>query len=218
MLIPGVGMWPPRRYTASSPSVNRTRLRRSGTRNMFTNASSSLFMITFALPALLCYRAEYLGRSAGFANLRLGRFRKMVRFHRNLTGQRARAQDLETVVQLVDDSRRHQTVGRERIAFQLLQPAQVDDGEPLLKNVGEPALRQPAVQRHLAAFEAALLAETGARVLPLGTARRGLPVPRSHAAADALLGLGLSGGGFELTQIHKVTILSWPQMNADERG
>src|ERR1041384_3755200 len=39
-LIPGVGMCPPRRYTASSPSVNRMRLRRSGTRNTFASFSS----------------------------------------------------------------------------------------------------------------------------------------------------------------------------------
>src|SRR5664279_873081 len=46
-LIPGVGMWPPRRYTASRPSANISRLRRSGTRNMFANASNSLFMVPF---------------------------------------------------------------------------------------------------------------------------------------------------------------------------
>ena len=33
--MPGVGMWLPTRYTASSPSVNSTRLRRSGTAKMF---------------------------------------------------------------------------------------------------------------------------------------------------------------------------------------
>src|ERR1044071_1112925 len=38
--MPGVGMCPPRRYTASSPSVNRMRLRRSGTRNTFASFSS----------------------------------------------------------------------------------------------------------------------------------------------------------------------------------
>src|ERR1019366_3663347 len=47
MLMPGVGMWPPSRYTASMASANSSRLRRSGTRNMFVNASNSLFMTPF---------------------------------------------------------------------------------------------------------------------------------------------------------------------------
>ena len=47
MLMPGVGMWPPRRYTASRANANANRLRRSGTRNMLANASNSLFMAPF---------------------------------------------------------------------------------------------------------------------------------------------------------------------------
>src|ERR1019366_1513167 len=49
MLMPGVGMWPPSRYTANIASANSSRLRRSGTRNMFVNASNSLFMTPFDL-------------------------------------------------------------------------------------------------------------------------------------------------------------------------
>src|SRR6476659_661135 len=39
---PGVGMWPPTRYPASSPSVSSTRLRRSETAKMFFSESASI--------------------------------------------------------------------------------------------------------------------------------------------------------------------------------
>src|SRR5262252_4788671 len=106
-------------------------------------------------------------------------------FHRDLARELARAQNLEPVVYFVDDTRRHQRIGRERVSFELLQPAEVDDGVPLFENVGESALRQPAMQRHLSAFESALLAKTGPRVLSLGPARGRLAVSRSHTAPDA---------------------------------
>ena len=44
VLMPGVGMCPPRRYTASKPSVNSTRFRRSGVLKMFRIARTSLFI------------------------------------------------------------------------------------------------------------------------------------------------------------------------------
>ncbi len=47
VLIPGVGINAPRRYTPSSPSVNSTRLRRSGVLKIFRNASTSFFIARF---------------------------------------------------------------------------------------------------------------------------------------------------------------------------
>src|ERR1035438_10628811 len=86
ILIPGVGMCPPRRYTASRPSANRSRLRRSGTRNIFANASNSLFMSTLRFPTLFAFffgRAQNLRRAAhGLDFLQRG-FGKMMGFHRD---------------------------------------------------------------------------------------------------------------------------------------
>ena len=49
----------------------------------------------------------------------------------------------------------------------------------------EAALRQPALQRHLAAFEADLVETARARLLALVAAARGLAQARADAAADA---------------------------------
>src|SRR5262245_24648826 len=76
-LIPGVGIWLPRRYTASSPRVNRSRLRRSGTRKMFANASKN-FMVPFD-PALLAWSANHLRLAAGLLDLLQRRFGKLMR-------------------------------------------------------------------------------------------------------------------------------------------
>src|ERR1700687_6175808 len=43
---PGVGMWAPRRYTASTRNVNRTRLRRSGTLKTLAKLWSALNGVT----------------------------------------------------------------------------------------------------------------------------------------------------------------------------
>src|SRR5262249_24926255 len=101
---------------------------------------------------------------AGLLDLLQRRLGKMMGFDRDLAGQYPRAQDLETVVQLVDHSRRQQAIGIKRVAFQLLEAPQIDDGELLLENVGKSALGKPAMQGHLAAFKSAFLAETGACV------------------------------------------------------
>src|SRR5579884_1858029 len=140
-LMPGVGIWLPRRYTASSPSVNRSRLRRSGTRNMFANASKN-FMVTLIVPrltaaALLLLRlraADYLRGAPGLLNLFHRRLRKLVRLDRDLPRQLARAENLETIAELADDSQFHQPVGIEAVAIELLQPAEVDDRVLLLEN------------------------------------------------------------------------------------
>src|ERR1017187_3097178 len=110
-------------------------------------------------------------------------------FHRNLACQYAGAEDLQAITDLVDYARRQQGVRAERVAFQLFQLAEVDNGELLLKDVGKSALGQAAMQRHLAAFKSTLLAEARTRTLALGTARRGLAMPRAHAAANPLAAL-----------------------------
>src|ERR1035438_5601383 len=115
----------------------------------------------------------------------------MMGFHGDLARQFTRAQNLESVETLLDYAGRHQAIEREGIAFELFQVAHIDDGEMLLEDVGETALRQAAMQRHLAALETALLRKTRDGALTFGAARRVLTRARTHATADALLGFVL---------------------------
>ena len=80
----------------------------------------------------------------------------MVRFHRDLARQLARAQNLQPVAAAfltTPSSIRRSTLKVSPSSFS--SRPQIDDGELLLEDVGEAALRQAAVQRHLAAFESA---------------------------------------------------------------
>src|ERR1017187_3652951 len=194
MLMPGVGIWPPSRYTASIASVNSTRLRRSGTRKMLAKASKNLMVVCDSRRSS-SRRADHLRFAAGLGDLVRSRFREVMRLDRDGPRQLARAQDFETGAELVDHAQLGQAVGSEHVAFQLIQPSQVDDGELLLEDVGEAALGQAAMQRHLAALETALLAEAADCLLALVPAPRGLARPRAHAAAHAFFQARLPGRG-----------------------
>src|SRR5215469_11132644 len=142
-------------------------------------------MIAFASRRLLGSRADHVRLAAGLFDFGHGRLRKLMSFHRNAAGQLPGPEDLQSGARL------------------LVEPAQVHDGEMLLENIGEAALRQATVQRHLAAFKTTLLAETRSGVLALGAARRRFPVSRAHAAPDALAFLPLPGRRPQSTQIHR---------------
>src|SRR5689334_572548 len=73
-LTPGVGMWPPTRYTASSPSVKSTRLRRSLTATMFFSESASIYAPL----------RQYLCRAARGGDLFGGLAAELVRANRQL--------------------------------------------------------------------------------------------------------------------------------------
>src|SRR5262249_453497 len=75
---------------------------------------------------------------------------------------------------------------RARLELQA-ERVEVDDVVFDAERVVKPALRHAAVQRHLAAFEAALELEARARFGALVSAARGLSVARSLAAANPLL-------------------------------
>src|SRR5690606_28988230 len=66
----------------------------------------------------------------------------------------------------------------------------------------EADLRQPTLQRHLAALEADLVISAGAGVLTLRAAARGLALPGAAAAADARPLLAAALGGFQRVQAH----------------
>src|ERR1035437_902169 len=180
---------------------------------MFAKASRNLVIVPFDYRRSLA-GADRLGRSAGFLDLLHRRLGKMVGLHRYFARQLPRAQDLQTVTQLLDDAQLEQAVGVERIAFQFLQLSEFDNGVMLFEDVRESALGQPAVNRHLAAFETALLAEPRAGALTLRATRRGLAMSRAHATADALAGLLLSDGRSQSAEVHRVSPIT-PPLPAD---
>src|SRR5712691_1590533 len=116
--------------------------------------------------------------------------------------QLAQAEHLQAIAQFSNFANLRQPVRTERIAFESVQPSQIDNGILLLENVGEPALGQPAMQGHLAAFKSAHDAVAGNRARALVPAAGGLADPRSHAASHALLRMFLSSGRFQIAEIH----------------
>src|SRR4051794_33671486 len=147
---------------------------------MFANASKNLFMVALRSADLLRGGADHPRRPARLLDLFHGRFRKLVRLYRDAARQLTRAQHLQAVTHFVDDARCQERIYSEGVAFELLEMSQVDDGELLFEDIGEAALGKAAVQRHLATFKSALLAETGAGVLAFVAAGAGLPVSRAH--------------------------------------
>src|SRR5208337_281345 len=93
VLMPGVGMCAPRRYTASSPSVKNSRFRRSSMRKRFANAFKKRF-IQFPREARLRYHLE---RAAGLGDLFLGRRTECVGVNGELGLQLTIAQNLNGI-------------------------------------------------------------------------------------------------------------------------
>src|SRR5579864_6639547 len=102
VLMPGVGMCAPMRYTASSARVNSTRFRKSGMRKRFRNASMNRFML-YPGPASLPLR-YHLERAAGLGDLVLGGRAERVRVDREFRGQLAVAENLDPVVAAAHES------------------------------------------------------------------------------------------------------------------
>src|SRR5690606_35611066 len=73
--------------------------------------------------------------------------------------------------------------------------------------IGEAALRQPPVHRHLTAFEARVRAAAGAGLVTLVTLARRLADARARAAADALPALRRALGGPQVRQRDRSDLL-----------
>src|SRR5947209_916405 len=84
-----------------------------------------------------------------------------------------------------------------------LQPVQVDFGELDPEDVGESALRQAPMQRHLAALES-LDAHAGARGLALAAATRLLALAGADAAADAHALFARAGVVGDFAELHRI--------------
>jgi hypothetical protein len=109
-----------------------------------------------------------------------------VRVHRNRRRQFAVAQNLDRRV-AIDHARLLQHFGGNFGFAERGQAVEVHDVVFLAENVGEAALRNAPVQRHLAAFKSADQPRARAGPLPLVTARRSLAHAGAHAAPDSLL-------------------------------
>src|SRR2546425_742951 len=88
-LIPGTGIWPPTRYTASIRNVKTTRFLRSGMLKMFLIDSNMLS------PLRARRHGDRLGPAAGPGDLVQGRLAEAVRLHDDRPGQLAVAEHLD---------------------------------------------------------------------------------------------------------------------------
>src|SRR5688572_5869506 len=167
--MPGVGMLLPMRNTASRPSVNSTRLRRSVMANRFLiglSIASTTCYLLLATRNFLCSRYQHMRRAAGRLNL-LGRLvAEFVRLHRQLLRHVAARQHLDRLPHAVNQPSLAQQFGRDNRAFvkTLGERIKVHDGVLDPEAVVETALRHAPVQRHLAALESALELEAGTRL------------------------------------------------------
>src|SRR5215472_1387405 len=100
--MPGVGMWLPNRYTASRPRVNRTLLRRSGTRKILETASRNLFNIRIVSRRRSFGGADHVGRTPGGLYLLERRLGEQMRRDLDLAGQLAGTKHLEAVAHFPD--------------------------------------------------------------------------------------------------------------------
>src|SRR2546425_7366324 len=178
-LIPGTGIWPPTRYTASIRNVKTTRFLRSGMLKMF--------LIDSNMPRPLPARRHdnRLGPAAGPGDLVQGRFAEAVRLDDDGPGQLAVAEHLDAAEQLLHQAFPDEALRRD-LALERVERPEVDHRVLHPEQVREAALRDAALQRHLAALEAEVLLAPRARQLPLVARRGGLAVPRARTAADPL--------------------------------
>ena len=127
-------------------------------------ASKNLFMVPLRLPALTASAATRLinySRAAGrFDLLRRADLEKAWAVTVNARGSaRPCRESSDRRFELLDDAELPSGVSESNVSpSSSFQAAQIDDRVLLLENVGESALRQTAVQRHLAAFKSAHLA------------------------------------------------------------
>src|SRR5260221_3635074 len=131
------------------------------------------------------------------------RRRELGRVHGELLGQLSIAETLDAVVDALDYAGLSQRSFVDRGAvFEALQIGQVHDRMFFLEDVGEPALRQPAMQRHLAAFEAEHPGVTRARLLAFLASAGSLAVAGAGTAPHALLSVTGAFLWFEVTEFH----------------
>src|SRR6202012_1090135 len=90
----------------------------------------------------------------------------------------------------------------------LLDAVEIDLGKFEPEDVVETALRQPPMQRHLAAFKT-LDAHAGTRGLALAAAAGGFALARADATADPHTLLARAGIVGDIAELHREIPLSW---------
>src|SRR5690349_8037053 len=102
-----------------------------------------------------------------------------------------------------DDATRAELVGPDRAAGRERgELAQVDDRVRNAADRPEAALREPALERHLAALVAGRAVATRARQTALVSSPGRLALARAGTASDPLARPGRAGGGMEAAQVH----------------
>src|SRR5215831_6561827 len=140
-------------------------------RNMFLMASTNRFM---AIPQN-SLRSYHLKRAARLGDLFLGRRAESMRVNGELVLQFAVAQNLDGIRGAADKTVRAKQIGGDRFARgKNIQFFQVHHRICDSKQIVEAALRDAAMQRHLAAFKPAAARITAAGLLPLVTGAGGL--------------------------------------------
>src|SRR2546423_1591251 len=197
-------MWPPTRYTASRPRVKSTRLRRSATEKMFFRLSASIGLHPARLEA---GPTGELRQHLGLAACCRAFFRclaaELVRLHGERLADVAARENLDAAgapreTMLAQELGCHFRARIEPLGDRIEVHHLVLHAERIV----ESTLRHPAVQRHLSAFEPALVLEARARLRAFVPAARGLAVARALPAADPLLGVLRAPGRAEVAQIH----------------
>src|SRR6202047_3494308 len=197
VLMPGVGMCAPMRYTASSARVNNTRFRKSGMRKRFRNASINRFIpCSASLP--LRYNFE---RAARLRDLVLGGRAEGMRVNRQFRGQLAVAQNLDPVVAAPNESVGAQQFWRYRFSRrENVQILQVQNRIFDAERVVEAALGHPPMQRHLPAFKSAPPRIAAPRFLPFVAGAGRLAQLRSDAPAPTPLAMTRAPGWMQIRQ------------------
>src|SRR5439155_5092392 len=167
LLIPGVGMCAPMRYTASSASVKRTRFRSSSTRKRFASACKKRFMRALVSAESPEKLSQNLERAASLGNFVLGGSAESVSVNGQFILQIAIAQNFY-LLRGTNKPMRAKQIRRYRFACRKsIQILQVNYGKGFSKRAAKAALWNAAVQWHLAAFKSTPARIAATRLLAL---------------------------------------------------
>src|SRR5688572_31716714 len=147
---------------------------------------------------------DLLHGPAGLLDDLPGRLGELRRGDVELLGELAVAEDLHAIVRALDQAglTKHGLIDRGAVV-EALQIGDVHDRVVGLEDIGEAALRQTAMQRHLAAFKTALAAVAGAGLLSLLATAGRLAMTRARTATDALLGVPRALFRFQIAEFHR---------------
>src|SRR6202022_2676299 len=166
------------------------------------------------LAFVLLRRRQDFHRAARLLDRRDGGFRSAVNLDSQPGLEFTTAEQPNAIFRTPDNAGFHQrfgvdgAVGVEQLGIDRpLNAIEIDLGKFEPENIGEAALRQAPMYRHLAAFEA-LDAHAGARGLTLAAAARGLALAGADVTADAHALLARAGGVGDIAELHRSLPLS----------